>query len=91
MILFSKKNLCYEDYKWSVYPQNDPRVSGKPDQTPFDRQEGNEVIYLINKLMILWEYRFASSGNKMEKLIREQLPVEIITQEAVQKWLKENL
>jgi hypothetical protein len=41
--------------------------------------------------MILWEYRFASSGNKMEKLIREQLPVEIITQEAVQKWLKENL
>jgi hypothetical protein len=48
MILFSRKNLCFDDYKWSVYPQNDLRVSGKPDQTPFDRQEGNEVIYLIN-------------------------------------------
>jgi hypothetical protein len=91
MILFSKKNLCFDDYKWTVYPVNDPRVSGKPDNTPFNREEGNEVVFLINKLMILWDYRFHTSGNKMEKLIREQLPAEILTQEEVQKWLKENL
>ena len=91
MILFSRKNLCYDDYKWTAYQQNDLHVSGKIDQTNFNRLEGNEMIYLINKLMIVWEYRFASSGNKMEKLIREQLPEDVTTQEDVQRWLREKL
>lgn len=91
MILFSRRNLHYTDYKWSTYGQNDPRVSGKPDVTPFAKDEGNEVVYLINKLMILWDYRFANTGNKMEKLIHDKLPPEIQTQEDVQQWLKSNL
>ena len=91
MILFSKRNLHYTDYKWSVYSQNDPRVSGKPDTTIFTKDEGNEVVYLINKLMILWDYRFANTGNKMEKLIHDTLPPEITTQQEVLEWLKGNL
>ncbi|SDP88693.1 hypothetical protein SAMN05428975_3374 [Mucilaginibacter sp. OK268] len=91
MILFSRRNLHYTDYKWSVYNQNDPRVNGKPDTTPFTKDEGNEVVYLINKLMILWDYRFANTGNKMEKLIHDQLPPTITLQEDVQQWLKANL
>ncbi|WP_183567935.1 hypothetical protein [Mucilaginibacter sp. SP1R1] len=91
MILFSRRNLLYTDYKWSAYNQNDPRVNGKPDATPFTKDEGNEVVYLINKLMILWDYRFANTGNKMEKLIHDKLPSEIIVQQDVQDWLKANL
>jgi len=48
MILFSRRNLHYSDYKWSVYPHNDPRVNGKPDTTQFDRAEGNEIEKLIH-------------------------------------------
>lgn len=70
---------------------NDPRTNGKPDDTPFSKDEGNEVVYLINKLMALWDYRFANTGNKMEKLIHDKLPQDIATQEAVQQWLKSNL
>ena len=91
MILFSKRNLHYSDYKWTTYIQHDPRVNGKPDDTIFDKEEGNEVVYLINKLMGIWDYRFSNTGNKMEKLIHDKMPAEITKQEDVQSWLKENL
>ena len=62
MILFSRRNLFYTDYKWTTYIQHDPRVNGRPDDTPFNKEEGNEVVYLINKLMAIlglpfFEYR----------------------------------
>ena len=91
MILFSRRNLYYSDYKWTPYVPNDPRINGKPDDTHFTREEGNEVIYLINKLMVIWDYRFSNTGNKMEKLIHDKMPAEIDTQEAVQEWIKANL
>jgi hypothetical protein len=91
MILFSRRNLHYSDYKWSAYPHNDPHVYGKPDATIFDKEEGNEMVYLINRLMILWDYRFANSGNKIEKLIHDLMPAEIHAQDEVQNWVKTNL
>jgi hypothetical protein len=91
MILFSRKNLHYSDYRWTSYIQNDPRVTGRPDDTPFSREEGNEVVYLINRLMALWDYRFSNTGNKMEKLIHDKMPPGLTKQEEVQQWLKENL
>lgn len=91
MILFSKRNLIYKDYRWAPYTINDPRIYGKPDDTLFNRTEGNEVIYLINKLMVLWDYRFSNTGNKMEKLIHDRLPSGIISQEDVKDWIKINL
>jgi len=39
----------------------------------------------------LWDYRFSNTGNKMEKLIHDKMPVEITSQEDVQQWLKANL
>jgi hypothetical protein len=91
MILFSTKNLFYKDYQWTQFSNWDTRVSGKPDSTAFNPKEGNEVVYLINKLMLLWDYRFSHTGNKMEKLIHDSLPAEIKSQEAVGEWIKSNL
>jgi hypothetical protein len=91
MILFSRRNLHYSDYKWTSYVSSDPRVNGKPDDTLFNKEEGNQVVYLINKLMIVWDYRFSNTGNKMEKLIHDKMPADLIKQEEVQQWLKENL
>lgn len=91
MILFSRRNLIYSDYKWTSYVTSDPRIHGKPDNTFFDREEGNEVVYLINKLMLLWDYRFSNTGNKMERLIHDSLPSSIQTQEEVRDWVKTNL
>ena len=91
MLLFAKSNLFYKDYSWTLYPGTDPRVSGKPDETPFNRLEGNEVIYLINKMMVIWSFRFVNTGNKIEKLIHDKLPADLVIQEEIQLWIKENL
>lgn len=88
MTLFSKRNLLYTDYTWSNYPPNDARVSGKPDGTSFNKGEGNEVVYLVNKMMTLLDYRFTTSGNKMEKLIHDELPGDFTTQEQVFAWVR---
>jgi len=90
-MLFSRRNLFYSDYKWTAYVPDDPRTTGKPDDTPFSKNEGNEVVYLINRLMVLWDYRFSNTGNKMEKLIHDKMPADVNTQENVQQWLKLNL
>ena len=49
------------------------------------------MVYLINRLMVLWDYRFANTGNKMEKLIHDKMPADMINQQQVQDWIKENL
>jgi len=91
MMLFSRRNLFYDDYLWTEYPKGHPKVSGRANDTAFDPKEGNEVVYLINTLMNLWSYRFSNTGNKMEKLIRERLPENLRTQEEVRDWLQANL
>ena len=35
--------------------------------------------------------RFANTGNKIEKLIHDKLPADVLLQEDVQKWVKLNL
>ena len=90
-MLFTKKNLIYNDYKWTAYLNNDPRVDGNPDNTLFNSAEGSEVIYMINKLMLLWDYRSPTTGNKIEKLIHDKLPLEIRSQEEVKDWVNANL
>jgi hypothetical protein len=91
MILFAKSNLFYKDYSWTLYQKNDPRISGKPDGTAFNRNEGYEMIYLINNLMVLWSYRFVNTGNKIEKLIHDKLPEDQANQEEVKDWIEQNL
>jgi hypothetical protein len=91
MILFAKSNLYYKDYSWTNYPKNNPKIDGKPDDTLFDKNEGYEVVYLINKLMMLWNYRFVNTGNKIEKLIHDKLPSDQNKQEEVKDWIEQNL
>jgi hypothetical protein len=91
MVLFAKSNLYYKDYAWTVYSKNDPKISGKPDDTLFDRTEGHEMLYLINKLMMIWSYRFVNTGNKIEKLIHDKLPANHNNQEEVKDWVEKNL
>ena len=89
MALIGKSDLKYE-YSWTTIPGDDPKITGEPDSTRFSRNEGYEVIYLINKLSKLWEVKKKSSGHKMEEMINENLPSGIQSQEGVKNWIKEN-
>lgn len=89
MALFSKNDLQFKDYKWTAYPNDNPQVRGAPDDTLFNRNEGYEVLYLINKLIEIWEFKRKSSGEKIEKMLRS-LPSETRSQANVRKWIHDN-
>ena len=86
---FEKSGLVYE-YNWSQYQKDDPRVSGIPDTTEFNRKEGLEVLYIIRQLSDHLAYGVDSFGHKVEKFIHDRLPVEIKNQIDTIKWIKDN-
>ncbi|WP_298394964.1 hypothetical protein [Flavobacterium sp.] len=90
MITFTKTDLFYQDYEWSLIPNFDDRVSGRLDETRFNKMQGNEVLYLINKLADLWDLERKESCIKIERCIREKLPPKINKQEDVATWIQLN-
>ncbi|WP_028317849.1 hypothetical protein [Desulfobulbus elongatus] len=86
---FNKSNLVYT-YNWALYEKDDPRISGIPDATAFNRKEGQEVLYIINCLTDHLAYGVDSFGNKIEKLLHDRLPEEIDTQGDTIAWIKKN-
>jgi hypothetical protein len=84
-----KEDLAYT-YTWSRYEKDDPKISGIPDATPFNRKEGYEVLYLINNLADHLAWSVESFGNKVEKMIHDRLPEDITTQQETVSWIKEN-
>ena len=89
MDTFRKENLVFK-YTWSPYEKDDPRVSGIPDNTKFDRKEGQEVLYIISSLTDHVAWGVEGFGERAEKLIHEQLPEGITTQSEVIRWIKAN-
>jgi hypothetical protein len=90
MALISKADLFYKDYKWTAYPTDDPRITGKPDSTLLNRHEGYEVLYFLNKFAEKHGLKEKASATKAEKMIRIELPSTSRSQENVAKWLVEN-
>lgn len=90
MAIFNQSDMFYKDYSWTTVKGDDPKVSGEPDSTMFSRKEGYEVIYLINKCLTKWDFKFESSGQKLEKMIRNYLPSETRSQQNVYNWLSAN-
>ena len=89
MSLLTKNDLEYT-YSWSVISGDDPKISGAPDNTLFNRHEGYEVLYLINKFAQIHNLTKELSGLKLEKMIKNHLPSNIRSQINVKKWLEEN-
>lgn len=89
MDTFSKQDLQY-DYIWSHYDQDDPRVSGIPDSTLFNKKQGEEVVFLVNYLTEHLAWSVEEFGAKVEKLIRDHLPTEDMSQKEVLEWIKKN-
>ena len=89
MDTFTKENLKYE-YNWSRYEKDDPRISGIPDATEFNRKEGEEVYYIINHLTEHVAWDVGNFGSKIEQLIHDRLPDEITNQKDTIKWIREN-
>jgi hypothetical protein len=88
MNLLSKADLNYF-YNWRPIPDWDSRISGCTDTTLFDRNEGLEVLYLINTFSEKHGISHKVTGLQIEKLIKETLPVNLRNQIHVMEWLEE--
>ena len=84
---YNRADLIYE-YRWPEYLKDDPKVSGVPDQTDFNRTFGPEVLYLINAFAASRNFKNRHSGVKVEKLINVYVPQEITAQDKVLEWIE---
>jgi len=90
MIQINQEDLQYNSYTWNNHVCNTPKTSGKLDDTRFNKQEGFEVVYLINKLAEQWDLSKIESGHKIEYIINEKLPASLKTQAEVATYIQMN-
>jgi len=69
-LVFTKGDLVYTDYKWTAYPTDDPRITGKPDSTYLNRGEGYEIVYFIDRYMRANNWSNKNTGQKIEKFLK---------------------
>lgn len=89
MALITKDDLRF-GYRWTAVQEDDPTVSGPTDSTLFNRNEGYEVLYLINKIAEIGELKQKESGLKIERMIKMKMPSNIVGQENVRRWIYDN-
>jgi hypothetical protein len=88
---YSKTDMYYQSYKWSVYATVDPKISGRPNNVVFNREQGYEVLYMINYLLTELNVDSKSIGQRIEKFIKTDLPYNQSTQKEVESWIKKYL
>lgn len=89
MALLKKSDLKYT-YTWTVLGDDDPKITGKPDSTFLNRQEGYEVLYFINRIAKNSEWKNIEPCLKVERLIKDYLPSNVRSHANVYKWIVDN-
>jgi len=83
---FTKDHLINKHYDWSIKPMHNA-ITDTPDRRLFDRQNGNQILYIINFFGHSVGNLTIDDGQKIEDLIMNQLPAELKSEIAVFNWL----
>ena len=86
---FSKNDLMHR-YEWHDYEESAPEVSGQPDDTPFNSEDGHQVLYIINNFSVQHDIRWMTSGMLLEKMLKDDLPEQVRSQIQVLAWINAN-
>jgi hypothetical protein len=90
MGLITKNDLYHTDYSWTALAGDNPKITGKPDSTLLNRKEGYEILYFVNKFSEAHDFKQINSAKKVEKMIREEVPSEIRSQDKIKTWIEQN-
>jgi hypothetical protein len=90
MAVIAKADLFYTDYKWTVYANDNPKVTGQPDSTLLNRTEGYEILYFVNTFCEIYGLKNKVSAVKVEKMIRNEVPSHIHSQEKIEDCIEAN-
>lgn len=88
MALIDKGDLKY-DYNWTSHPGETPMNEGSPDSNLFNREEGYEVLELINKYADRTNLKDKEKALEIEEHLHESLGKDVTTQRSVMDWLDE--
>ncbi len=90
MALITKSDLQHQDYSWTTYEDDNPKITGVPDSTLLNRKEGYEILYFVNKFAEIHKLTAKSLGHKIEKMIRKHVPSNIHSQSGIKSWIENN-
>lgn len=90
MSFITKEDLYYTNYFWTVLSGDNPKITGEPDSTLLNRQEGYEVLYFVNKFAEINELKQKKSATKVERMIQEEVPDDIRSQRRIKEWIERN-
>lgn len=91
MGLLTKSDLKYEnEYSWKAIWDDNPKITGVPDSTLLNREEGYEVLAFINRFAVKHALKQKDSGLKVETMIHDHLPGDTRSHANVEKWLVDN-
>ena len=82
-------DLKYE-YSKTATNGDDPKFTGKPDSTLFNKQEEYEVIPMLQKVMDELETLEKNDLHKLEDMIEDDLPSNTRSRDKVFDWLVDN-
>lgn len=84
-MLFTREDLVYQ-YSWTATGKDDPVLKGEPDCSVLNRNEGYEVLYMIQHMITAWHLRTIADGQRLERMIKD-CPGEIRSQVEVKLWI----
>lgn len=76
-------------YEWPVDGELSNRLTGEPDSTEFNRNNGHEVLYMIRYLMKAQNTLSIEAGHELEMMIKVA-PVGLKTQLQIKDWIINN-
>lgn len=89
MSLITRSELKY-DYSWTALNGDNPKITRVPDSNLLNRNEGYEVLWLINKFAEKHNFKNKESAFKIERMIKLYLPENIRSKEKVVEWIESN-
>lgn len=76
-------------YEWPVDGELSSRITGEPDSSDFNRNNGHEVLYMIRHLMKVQNTMNLEAGHELEMMIKVA-PTGLKTQLQIIDWIINN-
>ncbi|MCF3110878.1 hypothetical protein LL912_18985 [Niabella sp. CC-SYL272] len=84
-MLFQKQDLVHTGYNWA---KGDHIFKGQPSRRAFDKNNGDQVLFLINFYASLTERFTLREGKIIEQKIHFNIPEEAKSELSVFNWLR---
>lgn len=87
---FTKEELKYKDYTWTVDTGDSPKYIGKLDRIKLDRQEGYEVLSFANAFADKYLlFPDKDDLHKIEDMLRKTVPSVMVMKTDIAKFMND--